>query len=234
MPKEAATQGNTCFYFREEKDDNKVILEDKDLEVIGTPSVQYDDCTVIAQVRKWQLALSTGVPPLSTSRRDIGIASAAWSTGQQKVLCRATYETSDELSMWRPPAAACSYKYVLTILLLYCTYYFSKTGGTLNMLRAILESRIGLLLRPIPQQISANHMRVVSVKIRAQRTSGPSKCVRVRGSSSGRSEILTFTNGIWQEDDGFEDNEDIQGSAKRVLRKFCEWYSLFLLLSNLR
>ena len=57
MPKEAATQGNTCFYFREEKDDNKVILEDKDLEVIGTPSVQYDDCTVIAQVRKWQLAL---------------------------------------------------------------------------------------------------------------------------------------------------------------------------------
>ena len=51
VPKEAATQGNTCFYFREEKDDNKVILEDKDLEVIGTPSVQYDDCTVIAQAR---------------------------------------------------------------------------------------------------------------------------------------------------------------------------------------
>ena len=49
LPKEAATLGNTCFYFREEKDDNKVILEDKDLEVIGTPSVQYDDCTVIAQ-----------------------------------------------------------------------------------------------------------------------------------------------------------------------------------------
>ena len=53
MPKEAATQGNTCFYFREEKDDNKVILEDKDLEVIGTPSVLYDDITVIAQVRNY-------------------------------------------------------------------------------------------------------------------------------------------------------------------------------------
>ena len=77
MPKEAATQGNTCFYFREEKDDNKVILEDKDLEVIGTPSVQYDDCTVIAQVRKWQLALRC-TPPLSGSPRDI--ACAAWST----------------------------------------------------------------------------------------------------------------------------------------------------------
>ena len=53
MPKEAATQGNTCFYFREEKDDNKVILGDKDLEVIGTPSVLYDDITVIAQVRNY-------------------------------------------------------------------------------------------------------------------------------------------------------------------------------------
>ena len=51
VPKEAATQANTCFFFREEKDDDKVILEDKDLEVIGTPSMQYDDCTVIAQVR---------------------------------------------------------------------------------------------------------------------------------------------------------------------------------------
>ena len=31
------------------KDDNKVILEDKDLEVIGVPNVRYDDVTVIAQ-----------------------------------------------------------------------------------------------------------------------------------------------------------------------------------------
>ena len=116
--------------------------------------------------------------------------------------------------------------------LVYVLYYFSKTGGTLSLLRAILESRISLLLRPIPQQISANHMKVVSVKIRAQRTSGPSKCVRVRGSSSGWSEILTFTNGIWQEDDGFF--KTCTGQHERELRKFCEWYSLFLLLSNLR
>ena len=34
---------------REVKDDNKVILEDKDLEVIGVPNVRYDDVTVIAQ-----------------------------------------------------------------------------------------------------------------------------------------------------------------------------------------
>ena len=40
---------STCFYLREVKDDNKVILEDKDLEVIGVPNVRYDDVTVIAQ-----------------------------------------------------------------------------------------------------------------------------------------------------------------------------------------
>ena len=38
------------FNSRAEKDDNKVILEDKDLEVIGSPAVvQYDDTTVILQ-----------------------------------------------------------------------------------------------------------------------------------------------------------------------------------------
>ena len=38
------------YYSRAEKDDNKVILEDKDLEVIGSPAVvQYDDTTVILQ-----------------------------------------------------------------------------------------------------------------------------------------------------------------------------------------
>ena len=40
---------NSCFYLRPEKDDNKVILEDKDLEVIGTASIQYDDTNVIMQ-----------------------------------------------------------------------------------------------------------------------------------------------------------------------------------------
>ena len=103
-------------------------------------------------------------------------------------------------------------------------YYFSKTDGTLSLIRAILESRISLLLRPIPQQISANHMKVVSVKIRAQRTSGPSKCVRVRGSSSGRSEILTFTNGIWREDDQVLRHT---GHHKRVISaSYCRYEDL--------
>ena len=49
LPREAANLAATCFYFREGKDDNKVILEDKDLEVIGVPNVYYDDTTVIIQ-----------------------------------------------------------------------------------------------------------------------------------------------------------------------------------------
>ena len=41
---------NSCFYLRPEKDDNKVLLEDKDLEVIGSSGViQYDDTNVILQ-----------------------------------------------------------------------------------------------------------------------------------------------------------------------------------------
>ena len=47
--REEATLAQTSFYLREIKDDNKVILEDKDLEVIGVPHVRYDDVTVIAQ-----------------------------------------------------------------------------------------------------------------------------------------------------------------------------------------
>ena len=49
ISREEATLMATCFYVREGKDDNKVILEDKDLEVIGCPAIFYDDCTVIAQ-----------------------------------------------------------------------------------------------------------------------------------------------------------------------------------------
>ena len=40
---------STSFYLRPEKDDNKVLLEDKDLEVLGTPSIQYDYTNVILQ-----------------------------------------------------------------------------------------------------------------------------------------------------------------------------------------
>ena len=48
--REEAAMSNSCFYLRPEKDDNKVILEDKDLEVIGSSGViQYDDTNVILQ-----------------------------------------------------------------------------------------------------------------------------------------------------------------------------------------
>ncbi|ROT85515.1 ryanodine receptor [Penaeus vannamei] len=49
LHRDEATLAATSFYLREEKDDNKVILEDKDLEVIGTPLIKYGDSTVIVQ-----------------------------------------------------------------------------------------------------------------------------------------------------------------------------------------
>lgn len=49
LKREQASLANSCFYFRETKDDNKVILEDKDLEVIGTPMVYYDGTCAILQ-----------------------------------------------------------------------------------------------------------------------------------------------------------------------------------------
>ncbi|XP_014216363.1 ryanodine receptor-like [Copidosoma floridanum] len=45
---EATTETST-FLFRQEKDDQKIILEDKDLEVIGLPIIKYGDSTVIMQ-----------------------------------------------------------------------------------------------------------------------------------------------------------------------------------------
>ena len=48
----------TAFYLREEKDDNKVILEDKDLEVIGSAVIRYGDSTVIIQHMETGLWLS--------------------------------------------------------------------------------------------------------------------------------------------------------------------------------
>lgn len=49
LHRDEATLAATSFYLREEKDDNKVILEDKDLEVIGVPLIKYGDSTVIVQ-----------------------------------------------------------------------------------------------------------------------------------------------------------------------------------------
>ena len=58
---------STTFYLREEKDDNKVMLEDKDLEVIGTPLIKYGDSTVIVQHIESGLWLSYKVSHASGS-----------------------------------------------------------------------------------------------------------------------------------------------------------------------
>lgn len=44
-----ATIETSTFWLRQEKDDQKIILEDKDLEVIGLPIIKYGDSTVIMQ-----------------------------------------------------------------------------------------------------------------------------------------------------------------------------------------
>lgn len=44
-----ATTEKSNFCLRQEKDDQKVVLEDKDLEVIGAPIIKYGDSTVLVQ-----------------------------------------------------------------------------------------------------------------------------------------------------------------------------------------
>lgn len=47
--REEATTASSTFFLRQEKDDQKTILEDKDLEVIGAPIIKYGDSTVLVQ-----------------------------------------------------------------------------------------------------------------------------------------------------------------------------------------
>lgn len=53
-----ATTATTAFCLRQEKDDQKVVLEDKDLEIIGSPIIKYGDSTVIMQHSESGLWLS--------------------------------------------------------------------------------------------------------------------------------------------------------------------------------
>ncbi|KAG5899237.1 hypothetical protein JTB14_035422 [Gonioctena quinquepunctata] len=53
-----ANTATTAFCLRQEKDDQKVVLEDKDLEVIGAPIIKYGDSTVIVQHSESGLWLS--------------------------------------------------------------------------------------------------------------------------------------------------------------------------------
>lgn len=47
--RDEATTATSTFCLRQEKDDQKVVLEDKDLEVIGSPIIKYGDSTVLVQ-----------------------------------------------------------------------------------------------------------------------------------------------------------------------------------------
>ncbi|CAH2061836.1 unnamed protein product, partial [Iphiclides podalirius] len=58
VSREEATTASCAFCLRQEKDDQKVVLEDKDLEVIGAPIIKYGDSTVIVQHSETGLWLS--------------------------------------------------------------------------------------------------------------------------------------------------------------------------------
>ncbi|XP_017836906.1 ryanodine receptor isoform X16 [Drosophila busckii] len=58
VKKEEASIATTTFCLRQEKDDEKKVLEDKDLEVIGSPIIKYGDTTVIVQHCESSLWLS--------------------------------------------------------------------------------------------------------------------------------------------------------------------------------
>lgn len=56
--RDEATTASSAFCLRQEKDDQKIVLEDKDLEVIGAPIIKYGDSTVIVQHSETGLWLS--------------------------------------------------------------------------------------------------------------------------------------------------------------------------------
>ncbi|KAI4471407.1 ran binding protein 9-related [Holotrichia oblita] len=56
--RDEATTASSAFCLRKEKDDQKVVLEDKDLEIIGLPIIKYGDTTVIVQHSETGLWLS--------------------------------------------------------------------------------------------------------------------------------------------------------------------------------
>lgn len=65
--REEATTASSTFFLRQEKDDQKIILEDKDLEVIGAPIIKYGDSTVLVQHSDTGLWLTYKVRTLSYS-----------------------------------------------------------------------------------------------------------------------------------------------------------------------
>uniref|UniRef100_A0A6P7G955 Ryanodine receptor-like n=1 Tax=Diabrotica virgifera virgifera TaxID=50390 RepID=A0A6P7G955_DIAVI len=78
VSRDEANTATTAFCLRQEKDDQKVVLEDKDLEIIGSPIIKYGDSTVIVQHSETGLWLSykviiqyrfSGLEQLQSNRR---------------------------------------------------------------------------------------------------------------------------------------------------------------------
>lgn len=65
-----ATTALCTFCLRPEKDDQKVILEDKDLEIIGTPIIKYGDSTVIMQ--HYETSLWVSYKSFETKKKGVG------------------------------------------------------------------------------------------------------------------------------------------------------------------
>lgn len=70
MKREEATTAASTFCLRQEKDDQKVVLEDKDLEVIGSAIIKYGDSTVILQHCETSLWLS--YKSFETKKKGVG------------------------------------------------------------------------------------------------------------------------------------------------------------------
>ncbi|XP_043461888.1 ryanodine receptor isoform X4 [Leptopilina heterotoma] len=70
VDKKEATTDICNFLLRQEKDDQKVALEDKDLEVIGLPIIKYGDSTVIMQHA--QTSLWVSYKSYETKKKGVG------------------------------------------------------------------------------------------------------------------------------------------------------------------
>ncbi|XP_046677460.1 LOW QUALITY PROTEIN: ryanodine receptor-like [Homalodisca vitripennis] len=70
VTRDEATTALSTFCLRQEKDDQKVVLEDKDLEVIGAPIIKYGDSTVLVQHSETGLWLTS--KSYETKKKGVG------------------------------------------------------------------------------------------------------------------------------------------------------------------
>ncbi|XP_058809913.1 ryanodine receptor [Phymastichus coffea] len=81
VDRKQANIDTSTFWFRQEKDDQKIVLEDKDLEVIGTPIIKYGDSTVIMQHAHLCLWVSYKKP----ARKKFQVATQSYETKKKGV-----------------------------------------------------------------------------------------------------------------------------------------------------